>query len=230
MKELITNHLVLHYQDGLENFIKNSLKIVETKLPFIKELFKNDDIDAIQLKASFFTKRNEFVKYIKSISSGHTPPSWATGCFYNGEIQTLIDINDKNDLTFKVHTLTHEMVHLYIQKFIYEKFNLDRIRWFDESYASFIDGHIEYRNLRDLKAICYQLKSLGDFDMNFLDDVKNVKTNTYDGYDMFLIIGKYIFENNLAKEYMELLKKSPNEIRRLGTKILPKAIQYIEKI
>ena len=86
MKELTTRHLVLHYQDGLENFVKDSLNIVETKLPFIKELFKNDDIDNFQLKASFFTKRNEFEMYIKSISGGHTPPPWATGCFYNGEI------------------------------------------------------------------------------------------------------------------------------------------------
>ncbi|MBQ8749163.1 MAG: hypothetical protein IJZ29_01655 [Clostridia bacterium] len=226
MKKIITNRFEINFQEGLEDFIEKSLNIVEVQMPMLQMLFSEEMCCVEQLKASFFTERKEFVEYIKSISGGDTPPEWATGCFYNGEIQTLLNVNDEEDIKYQVHTLIHEMAHLYIQKLVYEKYGIDRIRWFDESYASYIDGHIKNRTREQLRIICEQLKHAGKFDLNVLNDINKVKTREYNGYDMFLVVGKYIFENNLAKNYMELLKTKPEEIRKVGREILTKSIKY----
>ncbi|MBE5745957.1 MAG: hypothetical protein E7359_01535 [Clostridiales bacterium] len=229
MKELVTDRFVINFQEGLEGFIKNSLKIVEQQMPLLEKLFLSEVTEVEKLKASFFITRKDFVEYIKSISNGRTPPEWATGCFYNGEIQTLLNINNEEDMKYKIYTLTHEMVHLYIQKLVYEKYKIDRIRWFDESYASYIGGHIKNMTKQKLQTICEQLKTFSQFDLNILDDIKKVRTTEYDGYNMFLVIGKYLFENNLDKDYIELLKINPEEIRKEGKSILKKAIEYVLK-
>lgn len=120
------------------------------------------------------------------------------------------------------------MAHLYIENTIYSKYNIDRIRWFDESYAGFLDGHMKNRINKQFREICLELKRLGNFDMNSIDDVNDVITKNYNGYNMFRIIGKYIFENDLAKKYLDLLKNNPSTIREIGKDILPKAIKYVE--
>ena len=226
MKEVITNRFVINFQEGLEEFVDASLQIVEKQISLLESMFQLEVSEVGKLKVSFFTKRTKFVEYIKDILNGKVPPEWATGCFYNGEIQTLLNINDEEDVKYKVHTLTHEMAHLYIEKLVYEKYNIDRIRWFDESYASYIDGHIKNRTKEQLRNICKQLKDIGEFDLNLLDDINKIKTKDYDGYDMFLIVGKYIFENKLTKDYLEILKTHPEEIRKVGKEILSKAIKY----
>lgn len=227
MKEIVTNRFIIKYHEQLEEFIKKSLKLVDDRLSLVNFIFEEDE-GVGKLKASFFTEREDFVNYIKSIANGHEPPSWATGCFYNNEIQTLVNINIEKDVNKKIHTLTHEMVHLYMQNLIYNKYKIARIRWFDESYACYIDGQRIKINKQELKQICENLKQLGDFDMNVLDDVSNVKTNNYNGYDMFLLIGKYIFENNLEKQYVNDLITNPKKIREIGKTILTKAIEYNE--
>ena len=45
--------------------------------------------------------------------------------------------------------------------------------------------------------------------------------------DMFLIVGKYIFENDLSKKYLDLIKNNPAEIREIGSNILEKSIDYV---
>lgn len=226
MKKVVTDKFIINFQEGLEEFVDTSLKVVGKQMPLLENLFLLEVAEVQKLKASFFTERKEFVEYIKSISGGDTPPEWATGCFYNGEIQTLLNVNDEEDVKYQVHTLIHEMAHLYIQKLVYEKYGIDRIRWFDESYASYIDGHIKNITREQLRIICEQLKQVGKFDLNVLNDINKVKTREYNGYDMFLVVGKYIFENNLAKYYMELLKTKPEEIRKVGREILTKSIKY----
>jgi len=229
MIEIITDRFIINFQNGLEEFVSNSLKVVEKQMPILRSLFLLEVENFKKIEASFFTERSEFVGYIKSISNGDIPPKWATGCFYNEGIQTLININDEEDVKYKTHTLMHEMVHLYIQKLVYEKSGVERVRWFDESYASYIDGYIKNITSNQLKNICEKLIGIGEFDLNILDDINKVKTKEYDGYDMFLIVGKYIFENNLAKHYLELLKTKPSEIRKVGKTILEKSINYILK-
>ncbi len=228
MKQIETKNFILNYQNELENFIQDSLSIFEQKKSLITNLFDNELKEKI--KASFFVNRKDFVDYIKKISGGCEPPDWATGCFYNNEIQILIDVNNPNEVEFEKHTLTHELVHLYFNNIIYNKFDINRIRWLDESFAGFIDGANDKLTISEYKNIAKKLASVAKMDVNILDDTNKVTTNKYNGYDMFDIIGKYIFDNNLAKQYLENLKTNYKTVRKLGKTILYTAICYIKNL
>ena len=114
MKTKLTKQFEIHYQHELEDFVNKSIKIFDSKYQQLKDLFGDECEKVDILKASYFTKRENFVEYIKSVSNGKTPPDWATGCFYNGEIQTLLN---PNNTEYHTYTLTHETIHLYIQRF-----------------------------------------------------------------------------------------------------------------
>lgn len=225
MEILNTQQFEIHYQKGLEDFIDNSLKLFDKRYKILKDLFGEECEQVDKLKASLFTKREDFVEYIKQVSGGKVIPEWAMGCFYNREIQMFI-----NSPETKGHVLTHETAHLYIQKLIYEKYKIDRITWLDESYAGHIDGHIEKRTIKELYDISQKLKKWQHFDMNIVNDKDKVVTDDYNGYDMFMLIGKYIFDNKLQKEYLQILINNHNDVVERGKTILSKAIEYIENL
>lgn len=224
MKKHEGENFVINYQEGLQDFVLDSLKIWNERKSLLSDLF--GCIIPEKIKASFFVERAKFEEYIKEISNGQTPPSWATGCFYNGEIQTLIDINNPKNYQAKAQTLLHEMVHLHFDRLIYQKHRLDRVRWFDESYALYLDGTSENASQKMLFEICDRLRPIQDFNLNTLNDIKKVKTKTYDAYDIFMIVGRFIFENHLEKQYLALLTSSPNEIKKIGKVILSSALEY----
>lgn len=219
-----TQNFIIYYEEELQEFEEQSLLIFERQKPLIFGTFGCELAEKIT--AAFFVNRKSFVEHIKAISNGQTPPAWATGCFYNGQVQTLVDLDNKSQFTSKQPTLTHETVHLYFSKLIYEKFDIERVRWLDESFALYLDGSASNCQTDELLQICRNLKTLGTFDLNVLDDINKVKTKAYNGYDMFLIVGKYIFENNLESGLLSTLITSPDEIRSLGETLLPRAIEH----
>lgn len=119
------------------------------------------------------------------------------------------------------------MVHLHFDTLIYQKHNLDRVRWFDESYALFLDGTAEKISPKRLFKISNKLLPFQNLSLNEFDDLKNVKSEKYDGYDIFLIVGYYIFKNNIQKELILKLINNPQEIRIIGRKILKDALCFI---
>lgn len=226
MKSLITDNFVINYQTELDEFIQDALAIFNQQVTSILDIF--GELPKQKITASFFVERDAFVDYIKKITNGSIPPAWAIGCFYNGEIQTLININNKASLNSKKHILTHEFVHLCINNAIYDRYGIDRIRWLDESFAGYLDGHTDTITPDKLQAVVHSLEELENFDVNVLNDPNKIKTETYNGYDIFVIIGKYIFKNNLAKDYLEKLKNNPAQIINLGKNILGTAIDYVK--
>lgn len=232
MEQIITNNFIINYDECLSDFVYSSLEIFDSKQKILNELFDKTDKNDIKLTAHIFSNRADFVKYIQSIADGHTPPDFATGCFYNGGIQLYVDPNNKYQLESSKYTLLHESVHLDINSFIYNKYHIDRIDWFDESYANFLDGRKEANSIEELKRILPKLKKIeNNFNLNKIKMCRQetVITDEYNAYDIFYIIGKYIFENNLAKKYLEVLSKNPKDIQDLGNVILSKAINYGEK-
>ena len=226
MKNITTKDYVINYEPELDEFVRKTLSHAEKKKIEFYKIFNCKETDINTLKASFFVNREDFVNYIKSISNGDTPPSWATGCFYNGEIQVLVNINNPE---IKMHTLAHETMHLFFDKTIYEKYNIDRVNWLDESFAVYLDGNPDdISNNELLKIIDYLGKIAEGFDIAILADYSKVKTKEYNGYDMFNIIGKYIFETKQEQKYLELIKKNRNEVLRIGKYILKEAIDYFK--
>lgn len=228
MKQLKTENFVVEYSEGLENYATKAVNHAEIKKQQYCKLFncKSDDIGV--LKASFFNVRDEFVNHIKKISGGSEPPTWAEGCFYNGEIQAMVRKELESE---RINTLAHETVHLFFNRTIYNKYNIDRVRWLDESFAVYLDGEPNNISTAELKELIVKLQPFADgFDMNILNDVNKVHTKEYDGYDMFNVIGKYIFETNQEEHLLKLLKEDKSKVDTIGTYILQEAINYFEKI
>ena len=228
MKNLKTKYLSLHYENNLEDFIQNSLNIFNERLKLLQSLF-NEGIDNIsKMKCSFFTNKNDFTAYINKITNGKKPPNWTTGCFYNDEIQILVDVNNQNQLNRQQYTLIHEYTHLCIKHLIYETYNIERIKWLDESYARYIDGHLQSTSKERINSLFKSIiRNYKNLNMNDIDNVNNIRVNEV--YAMFDFIGKYIFENNLAKEYLDILKSNNCEIVKIGQTILFQSLQYLSK-
>ncbi len=224
MLKIKTKHYEIYYDEKVKNCVVNSIDIAEKGRITLDKLFDCDEVTI--LKASYFSNRIDFVNYIKSISDGNEPPIWASGCFYNNEIQVLVDVEDEKDVKAKEHTLLHEIVHLYFDNCVYHKYNIPRVRWLDESFATYLDGLTSEIKTQDLKNICKNIK-VEDFDVNILDDIKKVKSEKYNGYDMFKVIGYYIFNQHIEKEMLETLKTDVEKIRLVGKNILKKSIDMI---
>ncbi|MGN1227402.1 MAG: hypothetical protein ACI4TX_02040 [Christensenellales bacterium] len=226
MENITTKDYIIKYEPELEDFVQKTLSWAEKKKVEFYKIFNCKETDINVLKASFFINRENFVNYIKDISNGCTPPSWATGCFYNGEIQVLVDIENTET---QMHTLAHETVHLFFNKTIYEKYNIERINWLDESFAVYLERNPDDILNEDFLRMTEYLDKIADgFDMATLADYNKIKTKEYNGYDMFNIIGKYIFETKQEQKYLELIKKDRNEVLRIGKYILREAIDYIK--
>ena len=225
MEILKTENFDIEYAKELQSYAIKALANAESKLQYFCKLFNCKKEDVGVLKASFFNKRNEFVAHIKKISGGSEPPKWAEGCFYNGEIQALVRKEVENE---RVNTLAHETVHLIFNKTIYNKFNIDRVRWLDESFAVYLDGEVDKQELQD---IVKKLEPISNnFNMNDLEDVNKVHTSLYDGYNMFNVIGYYIFKNNLQAEMLNLLKTDRNKVVEIGTHILQDALDFLKGV
>lgn len=226
MKQLKTKDFIIDYDENLQDFVEKTVKHAEEKKKEFYKIFNCKENEIEVLNASFFINREDFVEHIKAISNGQTPPSWATGCFYNGEIQVLVDLKNPE---IKMNTLAHETLHLFFEKTIYQKYNIDRVNWLDESFAVYLDGHPNEISNEELARMieCLSKISVG-FDMKILEDYNKVKTKEYNGYDMFNLIGKYIFETEQEQKYLELIKTNRDEIIETGKHILQDAIDYFK--
>ena len=204
----------IEYPIDLENFTQFSVKNAMDSIEKLKTLFKTKE--SLKLNANFFDIREDFVKFIKQYSIEEIP-DWVRGCFYNDGIQLYVDKNSSYQLERMKYTLLHETVHLYFNNYIYDKYNIKRICWFDEAYANYLD-----KCPRDTKKILQTLELPIDFNMSSLSTPKS------DAYGAFNLIGYYIFSTHQEKELLNLLIKDSEQIRELGKTVLKDAVEYIE--
>lgn len=217
-------YIPISFKDYGYEVLNYSTEKIKEYLKFFNELEYGE-----RIKGSFFTTRDDFINRIKMINPNANPPIWASGCFYGGEIQVLLDANNVYN---KFWTLAHETFHLLFKKFIYEKNNMQRIVWLDESLACNFDGSTQ--KLIDegrFKEIVYNLKNKKKLPiMNDLDFSKgNIKTNDYDGYELFKIVGRYLIETKNNEELLEYVCKE-NQIKNDGNHILIDSLNYFSNI
>ncbi len=228
------NYIVLENENiqiiipqNLKKYGKDVLDYSTNKIKDYLDFF-NESTYGEKIKGAFFINSNDFFARIKVLDPEATPPSWAQGCFYGGETQILLN---ENDLDAHFFTLAHETFHLLFSKFIYEKNNMDRIVWLDESLAANFDGHTE-KNITDgtFKKIIINLlnnKNLPKMaDLDFAKD--NIKTSNYNGYDLFTIVGRYLIETKSKDELLKYINDK-NTIIKDGNTILIKSLEYFKE-
>ena len=229
MEKIENANYLVQFPKEIERVVKNGVDYAIKKKREYCKVFGCKMADIPQLKASIFTNRKDFVDYIKKISGGQEPPEWAIGCFYSGEIQIYANENNVVELNWRMGNLAHETVHLMFDKLIYNKFKIQRVTWLDESFANYLDGIVLAWTGDSWQKLAERLLPYKNFDVNKFNNRSKIITNEYDGYDMFHIIGKYIFENNLQNEFLEKLKCNRKEILALGKTILATALDWFIK-
>lgn len=208
------------YEDYGNRVLEFSTKKLKENLLFFREKSFGKKI-----KGAFLTTREDYVNRVHLYEPEHTPPKWAGGGYYGDEAMTLLNTeNPERSFT----TLAHESFHLLFDKFVYKKNNMDRIVWLDESFANNFDGKMEYRmksgafekmvfNLKDNKKLPK---------MNELDFGKgNVKTKDYNGYELFIIVGRYLIETMSDDDLYDFINNE-NKVKEAGETILEDSINY----
>lgn len=216
MKQVVTDKFVIAYQDELENFINKSLSIVEQKMPLLQHLFRIED-ETEKIKAIFWLATEQDDEAIK-----HSNFS----CI-NGDVFCIVDLNDVKKSNLQVHCLMHVLVQHYMTNLVYKKYNTSKISWLENSLASFLDGHIDKISQPQLIQICNNLKPIENLNLNNLETIENTETAKQFGDDIYLIVGKYIFENHMAKELLKTMRKEPAKVVEMGETILSKAIDFV---
>ncbi len=209
---------------SLEDYGNEAIKYSTDKLNEFLQFFKEKKYGQ-KIKGAFFLNREDFFNRIRKLAPEANPPSWAQGCFYGGETQILLNPHNIYD---RFCTLAHESFHLLFQKFIYEKNNMDRIVWLDESLAGNFDGTTEklVENGKFLEIITNLKNNPKLPKMNDLSFSKgNIKTENYNGYDLFKVVERYLIE---TKDKDELLKYVNNKEKIIsdGDSILGESIKY----
>ena len=172
--------------------------------------------------------RTDFFNRIKKLDPYANHPSWAQGCFYGGETQILLNPEYIYD---RFYTLAHESFHLLFQKFIYEKNNMNRIVWLNESLAANFDGTTEklIENGKFLEIILTLKHNQKLPKMNDLEFSKgNIKTENYNGYDLFKVVGRYLIETKSQNELLKYIKDQ-RKILNDGNTILEASIRYFRE-
>ena len=206
-----------------EEVLSYSTEKMKEYLQFFKESTYGKKI-----KGSFFTNGDDFFARIKELAPEATPSPWAKGCFYGGETQILLD---EDNLYERFHTLAHETFHLLFKRFVYERNNMERIIWLDESLAGNFDGltekKIEKGEFVDIINRVSHTKKLPK--MSDLDFKKNnVKTADYNGYDLFKIVGRYLIETKSKDELLEYVNDKDRVIKD-GNNILNESLEYFKE-
>lgn len=233
MRIFRSDDLEISFDIRVADCVEKSVENFSFGITRVQDLFGCTTQEIGKVKASFFVEREDFISHIKTKMSpvDELPPEWATGCFYGGESQVLVNPCDEKDVDRRRFTLLHEAIHLYIQKALYDKFEIERIVWFDEALAGFLDRHSENFSIKNWRDLALKVKPIANgFDMNRLNDFSIVKTAEYDGYDMFLLIGKFMIETNLIGKFLEIIKTNPEKIKEEGRTILQKAVAYVENL
>lgn len=208
---------------------KYGKEILEFSTNKFKEylIFFNEQSYGKKIKGAFLITRDDFIQRIKEVAGTNSklPPSWASGCFYGGEIQILIKEDKPYD---RFNTLAHETFHLLFQKYVYEKNNWDRITWLDESLATNFDGTteilVESGKFKEMVSKIINISSLPRMsDLSFKKG--NVKTLGYNGYDLFKIVGRYLIETFNDDELLEYINNK-DKICEDGNNILEKSLKY----
>lgn len=212
----------LEYEEYIKEVLDYSTEVLKTNLKFF-----NEDSYGEIIKASFFDEKEDFFNRIYEIDSNANPPEWAMGCFYGGENQILLE---KDNIRRRFYTLAHETCHLLFSKFIYKNYS-DRVVWLDESFAANFSGEVE----EELKNGVFKEKLekyINRDDLPHMSDISfknnNVKTDSYNAYDFFHIVGRYLVETYDSKELLDLFNDE-SKVLELGTHILEDSIKYFSR-
>ena len=232
VRQFENDNFVLYSPDSL-NYITSDLEnILTNSLEVYKMIFDVTNFRKVQI--NYFDDIDEFRKYIYDIrGEEESLPEYAKGTYDNGMINAYIepDINENTPLyTRRKYNASHELFHVMYQELVLDKNNQNRIVWFDEGMAQFFSG--EYYNEMTagfnewFNEVRNNTKTIPN--LNELDHGKGFKTEDYNGYDLSLLVVKYLIDELGMDEFKELIKDN-KRILNYGNTIIENAFDYYAK-
>ena len=225
-KVLKNEYYEIIFPNKYEEDIKEILEYSTTKLIDNLNFFNKVSYGQV-IRASFFDKKDEFFSRIHELDKTAIPPDWAKGCFFGGENQILFE---KGNSKIRFYTLAHESCHLLFSKFIYNNYK-NRVVWLDESFASNFSGEVD-KELKNGKFIETVKKYLNYSSLPNMNEISfknnNIKTNEYNAYDFFHIIGRYLSEIYSREELLNFYKDE-ERVLKLGENILSESLLYFKQ-
>ena len=115
-------------------------------------------------------------------------------------------------------------------KFIYNNYK-NRVVWLDESFAANFSGEVD-KELENGKFIEKVKKYLNYSSLPNMNEISfknnNIKTNEYNAYDFFHIIGRYLSEIYSREELLNFYKDE-ERVLKLGENILSESLLYFKQ-
>lgn len=225
---LKNDYFELLVPEELHEYGKEILLFSTDKIKGFLTFFKEEKCDLI--RGAFLLNRDDFISRIKEVAGEDTnlPPEWATGCFYGGETQILVDVNEPY---IRFNTLIHESFHLLFSKYVYEKYDIERIVWLDEALAGNFDGTTEklisngkFQSMIESLIKNNKLPKMSDLDFS----KNNVITGSYNGYDLFKIVGRFLIETKSSDELFNYIIDE-EKVLSDGETILNDSLLYFSK-
>lgn len=210
--------------DSMKEYGNQVMSYSTDKFKQYLNFFKKDGYGE-KIKSSFFITREDFFNRLNELEPESNPPSWAQGSFCGGEIQILLDLQN---IYNRFCTLAHETFHLLFKKFIFQENNFERLVWLDEALAVNFDGTTEkaIENGKFLEIVLGLKNNKNLPKMNELSfDKGNIKTKDYNGYDLFMVVGRYLVETKNQNALLEYV----NDMKRViadGNSILEISLKY----
>ena len=215
----------IYAKESLNDYVISTMEYSTNKIKQYLDFFKESSYEK-KIKVSYFDNTDDFFNRIKLLNPDANPPKWAKGCFCGGEIQILLHPN----MSARNLTLAHETFHLLFNKFVYDKKKFNRIVWLDESLAAVFSGQtksaIESGRFLEILKRLLQLKTFPNInDLKFQNN--NIKTNDYDAYDFFYVIGEYL-RQTMSDDELLCFIKDKDKILKYSKFILEESIEYFK--
>ena len=220
-KQFENNNFILYSPDSL-NYITNDLEIIlNNTLEFYKSIFNVNGFRKVQIH--YFDDINIFRNYVYELrGEKDSLPEYAKGVFDNGMIIAYIEPNiiEGTPLFIKRKYLaSHELFHIMYQELGWEKYNFNRVTWFDEGMAQLFSGETTFEIDEN-----YIKDFLSHIDSNYnLNDLSHGNSFNSFGYEISLIAVKYIYDKLGIDKFKELLYNE-QEIYRYGETIIQEII------
>lgn len=216
-----TEDFDIGFSQGLDNFVCEVTEIATKRKQILNKVFGVDGFP--QVRCEMIEGQERYLNFVKE-KYGENLPAWSVGAFAGGNIQMSID---KRHLDWARFTLSHELTHLYIDKYIYQKYNLPRLKWWDETFAYWLERPLDEARVEQAKRLANENAYRKNSDMNILAfDSKSEDENQAVG--LYKLIGFYVFTTHQEQKFLDIIGKDYSQVQEIGKTILEKSVDYVQ--
>lgn len=221
LQNYITQDFDIGYTSGLDDFACEIAEIATQRKQVLNKVFGVDNFP--QVRCEMVEGQENYLNFVKE-KYGETLPTRSGGAFAGGNVQISII---REHLEWARFTLAHELTHLYINKFIYEKYNLPRLKWWDETFAYWFERPLDEARVEQAKRLANDNAYRKNADMNIVaKDSKREDENEVFG--LYKLIGFYLFTTHQEQKLLDIMSKDYSKTQEIGKTILAESIDYVQ--